>query len=480
VQSIGYEAWLDEQFAAPQSSFLSYLNVAAGAKSDEPHLQESWVHYAAIGGDQLRQRVAHALLEILVVSDHNGLQGASTELAAYMDVLMTGAFGNFRALLEHVTLNPAMGQFLDMLKNDMEDPELGTRPNENYAREILQLFSIGLHQLHPDGTPKLDAEGKPIPTYGEQEIEGFSRVFTGWTFYQTTKPYRFFNAREDWIHPMVASNKHHSPREKVLLGGVVLPPFQTPEQDLAAAMDNIFAHPNVGPFLSRRLIQRLVTSNPTPAYIARVASVFDDNGAGARGDLRAVVRAILLDPEARDLKTSRGPLYGKQREPMIRFLNVIRAFNMRATSGWYRVWDLDREIGQAAFKAPSVFNFFDPDFKPAGLVGDVGLVGPEFQITTESSVVALANVTKRLIYGTYGPYEEDKLIPDFTTELALANTPDALLDRLDLLLFSGGMSPELRGIVHDALVSLSKKDALRRVRTAVMLLVRSPEFAIQK
>jgi uncharacterized protein (DUF1800 family) len=480
IQSMGYEAWLNEQFAMPPSSFLAYLDAVTDEYVDEPHLQEAWVQHAAIGPDQLRQRVAHALLEVLVVSDHNGLQGASVELAAYMDVLMAGAFGNFRTLLEQVTLNPAMGKFLDMLKNDMEDPELGTRPNENYAREVLQLFSIGLHQLNPDGTPTLDLSGNLVPTYGAAEIEGFSRVFTGWTFYQTTKPYRFSSAKEDWRHPMVASAKHHSPREKVLLGGVVLPPFQTPEQDLADAMDNIFAHPNVGPFLARRLIQRLVTSNPSPGYVSRVAAVFGNNGAGVRGDLRAVVRAILLDQEARDLKTSRAPLYGKQREPMIRFMNVVRAFNMRATSGHFRVWDLYREIGQAAFKAPSVFNFFEPDFSPAGLVGDLGLFAPEFQITTESGVVAMANVLKRLVHGYYGPYAEDKLVPDFTTELALVSTPDALLDHLNTLLFSGGMSAELRGIVRDALVALSKKDALRRVRTAVILLVRSPEFAIQK
>ena len=480
VEAMGYDAWLNEQFAMTPSSFLAYLDAVTDEYVDEPHLQEAWVQYAATGADQLRQRVANALLEILVVSDHNGLQGASIELAAYMDVLMAGAFGNFRELLENVTLNPAMGRFLDMLKNDMEDPETGRRPNENYAREVLQLFSIGLHELNADGTPRLDGTGQPIPTYGQAQIEGFARVFTGWTFYQATKPYRFTSAPEDWRHPMVASARHHSPREKVLLGSVVLPPFQTAEQDLEDAMDNIFAHPNVGPFLARRLIQRLVTSNPTPGYVARVARVFADNGAGVRGDLRAVVRAVLLDVEARDARTSLAATYGKQREPMIRFVTVVRAFNMRATSGKFRIWDLHRDIGQAAFKAPSVFNFFDPDFVPEGLAGDLGLFAPEFQITTESSVVAFANVMKSLVYGYYGPYAEDKLVPDFTQELALALTPDPLLDRLDTLLFCGGMSAELRGIVRDALNAMSKKDPLRRVRTAVLLLVRSPEFAIQK
>ena len=281
VRAIGYDAWLDEQFAAAPSSLLAYLDAITDEYVDEPHLQEAWVQYAMTSPDQLRQRVAHALLEIMVVSDHNGLQGASVELAAYMDVLMANAFGSFRTLLERVTLNPAMGRFLDMLKNDMEDPDTGQRPNENYAREVLQLFSVGLVQLNPDGTPAHDALGQPTPTYGGAEVEGFSRVFTGWTFYQTTKPYRFSSAKEDWRNPMIAVAKHHSPREKRLLNGVVLPPFQTPEQDLAAALDNIAAHPNVGPFIGKQIIQRLVTSNPSPQYVARVAAVFNDNGSGA-------------------------------------------------------------------------------------------------------------------------------------------------------------------------------------------------------
>jgi uncharacterized protein (DUF1800 family) len=480
LRAIGYDAWLDEQFAAPPSSFLAYLDAITGEYVDEPHLQEAWVQYAMTAPDQLRQRVAHALLEILVVSDHNGLQGASVELAAYMDVLMANAFGSYRTLLERVTLNPAMGRFLDMLKNDMEDPETGRRPNENYAREVLQLFSIGLVQLNPDGTVAHDGLGQPIPTHGEAEVEGFSRVFTGWTFHQTTKPYRFFSAKEDWRNPMIAVASHHSPREKRLLNGVVLPPFQTPELDLAAALDTIAAHPNVGPFISRQLIQRLVTSNPSPQYVARVAAVFANNGSGARGDLRAVVRAILRDPDARNGRTSRLWSYGKLREPMIRFVTVARAFRMRAASGKFRIWDLHREIGQAAFKAPSVFNFFEPGYSPPGLIGELGLVAPEFQITTESSVVAMSNALRCLVDGEFGPYEEDRLRPDYSRELALAATPDALLDHLNTLLFAGGLSVELRTIVRDAVLSIPRSQPERRVRAAVLLLVRSPEFAIQK
>ena len=192
------------------------------------------------------------------------------------------------------------------------------------------------------------------------------------------------------------------------------------------------------------------------------------------------MRAILRDPEARDAKTSRAGFYGKLREPMIRFLTVARAFRMRATSGKFRIWDLHREIGQAAFKAPSVFNFFGPGYSPPGIIGEMGLLAPEFQITTESSVVAMSNAMKCLVNGDFGPYDEDKLRPDYTRELALAATPDALLDHLNTLLFAGGMSIELRGIVRDAIVAIPRSQAERRVRSAVLLLVRSPEFAIQK
>jgi uncharacterized protein (DUF1800 family) len=438
------------------------------------------VQAAATGRDQLRQRVANGLLELMVVANKNGLQGASWAHAAYMDVLMAGAFGNFRTLLREVTLNPAMGRFLDMLQNNRDDPFTGQQPNENYAREVLQLFTIGESLLNVDGALVLDAQGRPIPTYGQEEVAGFARIFTGWTFYQSAPPYEFWDVRRDWLRPMVAVPQHHSPGTKRLLNGVVIPAGQTPEKDLEDALDNIFTHPNVGPFVSRQLIQRLVTSNPTRAYVGRVASVFNDNGAGVRGDMRAVVRAILLDAEARDGNHSRWSMFGHLREPMIRFVTVMRAFNARAQSGLFHIWDLDRDMGQAAFRAPSVFNFFPPDFSPEGMVRDLGLVAPEFQINNEAQVTTAYNTIRRLIRDRYGWEDMDKLRLDLVEELALAGNPDALVERLNLLLFAGGMSAELSQIARNLVNEIPADDPQRRVRGVINLLVNSPEFMVQK
>lgn len=481
LQGVGVEAWLQEQFTAPRSDFVGYLRFFSGTEYiDEPHVQEAWVHYAVTGADQLRQRVANALLEIMVVANKNGLQGASWAHAAYMDVLMTHAFGNFRTLLREVTLNPAMGRFLDMLQNDREDPFTGQKPNENFAREVLQLFTIGTHLLNLDGSPVIASDGRPVPAYGQAEVDGFSKVFTGWTFAQSRTPYEFWEVRPDWLRPMVAVPAHHSSGPKTLLRGVVLPAGQTPERDLEDAIDNIFHHPNVGPFIAERLIQRLVTSNPSRAYVARVASVFNDNGAGVRGDLRAVVRAILLDPEARDAAFSRWSMYGKLREPMIRFVSVVRAFRARPPSNRFRIWNLDRDMGQAPFRAPSVFNFFSPDFAPEGLLSELGLRAPEFEITTEPAVIVATNTMRRLVRDAYGVSALDKLRLDLGEELALAGDPAALVDRLNTLLFAGGLSPELAAIARDLVSEIPPGESLRRVQAAITLLVISPEFVVQK
>lgn len=483
IQSLGYNAWIDAQLNAPRSSFVAYLDAIQPADDvPDEHVQESWFQYGTTRPDQLRQRVANALLEIMVVSEANGLEPATYEFATYMDLLMVYAFSNYRTILEQVTLSPTMGKFLDMLHNEKENPETGRIPNENYAREVLQLFSIGVNKLNIDGTPMLDAQNDPIPSFGQAEVEGFAKVFTGWTFYQATPPFRFRSAPEDWRHPMMALPNRHSPGTKLLLNGVTLPAGQTPEKDLQDALNNIFMHPNVGPFMAKQLIQRLVSSNPSPAYVARVASVFNDNGSGVRGDMKAVIKAVLLDSEARDVAVSRQPAYGKQKEPMIRFVSVLRAFGGRAETGIYSVWHLERAMGQAPFRAPSVFNFFQPDYRQPGRIMDAGLVSPEFQITNEVSVVQAANAMDHLISEGYTDYYYDGNVIklDLTAESALTNTPDALLDRLNLLLCAGGMSAELRTIVKDAVTAIPSNRPNRRARAAVHLIVNSPEFVVQK
>lgn len=486
VQTLGYHAWIDEQVSAPISGFLGYVDgtvAGTGETLAQSHLQEAWVQAAAQGPDQLRQRVANALLEILVVSRANGLSGSTQTigLAGYMDVLTRNAFGNFRTLLQDVTLNPAMGRFLNMVQNARENARTGRNPNENYARELLQLFSIGLVRLNLDGTPMLGADGQPIPTYDQEVIRAFAKVFTGWTYAQVTQPYRFTGIPQNWRGPMIPIAAQHSTAQKTLLDGRVLPAGQTADQDLADALDNVFAHPNVGPFISQRLIQRLVTANPTPEYVARVASVFDDNGNRVRGDLAAVVRAILLDREARSAAAAATPAYGHMREPMIRLVTVLRAFNGRAASGRYRaVTNLDGTMGQAPFRSPTVFNFFMPDYARPGAIADANLKSPEFQIATETTVITAANTIRDLVYRGYGGAEPDLVRLDLAGEQAAASTPGALMDRLNVLLFGGQMSAATRNIVLQAMNQVSASQPLTRARMAIHLLLNSPEFIIQK
>jgi uncharacterized protein (DUF1800 family) len=488
LRSKGYVAWFDEQERAPVSSFLGYLDGITSGFVVQSRLEKAWFGAAVSGPDQLRQRVANALLEILVVSDAGGLGGddATEGLAAYMDILARHAFGNFRTLLEDVTLSPAMGIYLDMMGNDKEDPSTGRNPNENYARELLQLFSIGLFELDIDGTLRLDASGAPIPTYGQAEIRAFAKALTGWTTYQASEPYVLTGALTDWRRPMLALAAHHSDGAKTLLGGVTLPAGQGPLADLQGALDVVFNHPNVGPFLAFRLIQRLVTSNPSRGYVARVASVFNDNGAGVRGDLKAVVRAILLDAEARQPVSADGPAFGHVKEPMFRLTHLLRAFNASSASGIFKMWGVKERMGQAAFRSPTVFNFFPPSYAPPGPIAAAQLVAPEFEITSQTTAVQYANTVRELVYSGYqaaypgfGPVPEPVTL-DVSIEQQLAATPEALLDRLDLVLLQGRLSRELRQIVLDAVSALPAADSLGRARLAVYLLATSPEFVVQR
>ena len=328
VRAMGATAWLDEQFRLPIThSHLGYLRevrTLTGKDAGEEHAYEAiWQNYL-FGADQLRARVAFALSEIVVISNIAPDQNPWA-LASWMDMLYRNAFGNYRTLLEEATLHPAMGYYLNMLGNDRENPGEGYRPNENYARELMQLFTIGLVRLNPDGTPARNASGATLPTFDQSVVEGYAQVFTGWNFAgnDTASDDAFYwPPVENWIDPMVPWPKHHSPGAKKLVDGRVLPAGQAPRKDLADALDSLFNHPNAGPFLARRLIQFLVTSNPSPGYVARVAARFDNNGGGVRGDLAAVVRAILADPEARDPTLAMAPTFGKLREPVIRFTHL--------------------------------------------------------------------------------------------------------------------------------------------------------------
>ncbi|GAA5175164.1 DUF1800 family protein [Niveibacterium umoris] len=492
--STGYERWLWDQFHTDAASHLAYLDAQKARETDKDHPAGQYTEemsYEAVwqqwlrGPDQLRARVAFALSEILVISniapDLNPLA-----MSSYMDMLNRNAFGNYRTLLEDVTLHPAMGYYLNMLRSEKEDPDRGTHPNENYAREVLQLFSIGLVKLNPDGSVQLGAGGKPIPTYGQDEIAGFAKAFSGWSFAgaDTANPDSFEDGNENWTQPMKAWPAKHSSAEKLLLNGQKLPAGQTPEQDMKGALDAIFQHPNVGPFIGRQLIQRLVTSNPSPAYIQRVADVFANDGSGVRGNLKAVVRAILLDPEARDPARAADGRFGKQREPVIRFANYLRATNAASASGSNRIHYLDsadNALGQSPLLSPSVFNFFSPNYRQPGRIAAAGLYSPEFQITTETSVVGSLNFFSGLVNdGGYGWEEPHRLKMNYAPLEALAGDPAALAERLNWLLYAGAMSADTRALLVATVAALDAADKTARVKAALILTAISPDYVIQK
>jgi uncharacterized protein (DUF1800 family) len=494
VRTDGYERWLFNQFNAPTLLHTAYLDEqrqrdGQNKARDEMSYEAIWQQWLT-GADQLRGRVAFALSQIMVVSNV-APDLRPYAMSSYMDLLNRNAFGNYRTLLGEVTLHPTMGYYLNMLESEKDDAARGIHPNENYAREVLQLFSIGLVELNPDGSTRL-AGGKPIPTFGEAEVKGFAKAFSGWSFasLDATKPEQFHkgdqNLDSNWTTPMKAFASKHSPEAKKLLGNVTLPAGQSAQKDLDDALDVIFQHPNVGPFIGRQLIQRLVTSNPSADYIARVAATFNNNGAGVRGDLKAVVRAVLLDPEAR-VPPAASASWGKLREPVIRFATFLRALNAKSRSGSNRIHYLDSSddgLGQSPLLAPSVFNFFSPNYRQPGALAAAGLVAPEFQITTETSVVGSLNFFARLINSEGYGSGEHKLVLDLAPLQALASDPAALAARLDLLLFAGQMSTSTRERITRMLAAMpggtSANNMKRRVKAALIVTAVSPDFVIQK
>lgn len=486
----GLDPWINEQLTMPASSHVQYLTDAAARdpkgkvyeQSTYEAIWQQWLNDRA----QLRARVAFALSEIFVISNIAPNLNPWA-MSSYMDMLNRNAFGNWRTLLQEVTLHPAMGYFLDMLGNEKEDPARDRMPNENYAREVLQLFSIGLVQLGIDGTPVLATDGKPVPTYDEATVAGFAKVFTGWGFggNNNADNATWYKQKENWTVPMVPWPLRHSASAKPLLNGTVLPAGQSPERDLKEALDNIFWHPNVGPFTCRLLIQRLVTSNPSKGQVRRCAETFNNNGYGERGNLAFVVRNILMDPEARDLAVATGPGAGKQREPVVRFANFLRAFNARSPSGRNAIHYLDSaddSLGQSPLIAPSVFNFFSPSFRPPGPVAAAGLVAPEFQITTETSVVGALNFFGGLVdRGYYGWNTTTRLTLDYAVlQTVAAASPQMLADHLDMLLFAGGMSAGTRNTLVSVVGSIPASRSRDRVEAALIIAAMSPDYVIQK
>jgi endo-chitodextinase len=498
VTATGFGAWIDQQIATPARSHLLFIEEAkarrAAAATDgkadfreEDSYEAIWQQWLW-GNDQLRARMSFALSEIMVIS--NTAPDIYPEaMSSYMDALNKNAFSTYRELLEAVTLQPAMGYYLNMMGSEKEDAANNKRPNENYAREVLQLFSVGLYELNADGSRKLDATGKPISTYDESIVKGFAQAFTGWNFAgnDTSKESTFDDPKENWRESLQPWPGKHSAGTKKLLSGLVLPAGQTPQADMKAALDNIANHPNVGPFIGRQLIQRFVTSNPSPAYIARVTAVFDNNGRGVRGDLGAVIKAVLLDDEARAAPAANNASMGKQREPVIRFANILRAFNGASKNGLNSIDYLDsadNALGQSPLLAPSVFNFFSPNYTRPGKLAAANMVAPEFQITNEIQTIGTANFFYNLVRDEGYGNGDSRVVLDLKPALALANDPTKLVDYLDGLLTYGQLSNNTRNTIIDS-VSAMRFDASDwarklRVRTALTLVALSSDFVIQK
>lgn len=498
-----YGRWIDQQLQQPASLQLPHVQAAYAALPQpvqnigrlNDDRVDIWFRNVVNGPDQLRQRVAFALSEIMVVSQQSVLQAFPFALADYYDMLARNAFGDFRQLMEAVTLHPAMGLYLSMLGNRKPDAARNIRPDENYARELMQLFTIGLIELNPDGTPRRDAQGQMIPTYDQSVIEGFAHVYTGWNWAGAAS---FGQARptlENQVQAMQAYSAQHDTEAKKVLSypGAALtqiPPRSPadPAADLRDALDNIFNHPNLGPFISRQLIQRLVTSNPSPAYVQRVANVFANDGSGRRGNLGAVVRAVLLDPEARDPPATAAA--GKLKEPLLRVTQLWRAYGGRTESGRFNVQNPTAVTGQGPLQAPSVFNFFSPFYAPPGEIADQGLVAPELQIATEYLDTLLTNYlfvqtfcyTSAPVTGCPAVRPEvrpDLVFIDVGTEVGLANDPTALVDRIAQKLLGGPASAMLQTQARAAVERAPASLAGLRVAEALYLVASSPEYARQ-
>jgi uncharacterized protein (DUF1800 family) len=518
VMSVGYSAWIDEQFAKPASSNLALWDARATSFDGNINAEQDGTTHAfwrnAIGGDdQLRQRVAFSLSQIFVISMQDANVGGNARAAAaFLDMLGDKGLGNYRDLIQAVSKHPMMLTYLTALRNQKADPNTGRVPDENYAREVMQLMSIGLHMLNADGSEQLKA-GQPIDAYGQADISGMARVFTGWSYACPAWPDSscFFLGEkagvrdpDRYIKPLLGYPQYHSTEEKKFLGVTI--PAQSkadPDASLKIALDTLYNHQNVGPFIGRQLIQRLVTSNPSPAYVAAVSAKFANNGSGVRGDMKAVVKAVLMNPEARQMTTSSGKL----REPMLKLSAFMRAFAFKSDSGDYLVGNTDEAaftLGQSPLRSPSVFNFYRPGYVPAGTgAAKAGLAVPEMQLASETSTAGYINYMRdNIVYGVgwFAGSVNGKTVnrrdlqPDYSAELALADNSSGLVDRLNDHLMYGSMPAALKSLISGAVDKIAipalrtdksnqadvDRTKLDRVRAAILLTVVSPEFQMQR
>ena len=485
VREVGYAGWVDEQLAMPViSSRWEWLKSkgydAAANKFNIAGFDNVAWRWLISSQDSLRQRVTFALSEIVVIGV-DGLENAGGWKAfggaAWLDMLDANAFGNLRNLLQQVSTSLQMGSFLTFRGNAKASATTGAVPDENYARELLQLFMIGLVELNLDGTPRL-VNGQPIETYTQTDISGLARVFTGWDI-------DYAGANNDipdhHRRPMLQVPSRYETGAKTFLG-LTIPAGTEATKSLTMALDHLYAHTNVPPFWSRQLIQRLVTSNPSPAYVERVARVFQNDGTGQRGNLSAVVRAILLDVEARTDSPSDQPMAGKVREPILRLLAWARAWGVRSASDNWAIGntsDPATRLGQSPLRSPSVFNFFRPAYVPPNSAfSSSGLVAPELQLTNESTVAGYLNFMQTLVAGSISD-----IVPDYSTLLTLADSPAALVTEINTVMAAGQLSAATQTLIVGAINAMSRANdaAMRqRVNAAMLLVLATPEFVVLK
>jgi len=533
LSSTGLEDWIDNQFMLVRglncvnrvTDITNIKNAGAGTPDGgawDWFWDYAFWEYSMTTSDVLRQRVALALTEILVISRNSGFGENPYPFASFYDMLLDNAFGNYRDILGSVTRQPAMGLYLTYMNNPKQDTTYEiqggdtlsvqiTFPDENYAREVMQLFTIGLCELNIDGTCKKDENGVDIPTYDNVDIAEFSKIFTGYTW---ANPWCEFGCGStDWygdiVQNLVMVNNYHDPSSKTLLNGHVIQPRNpiNGEGDVDEALDHLFNHPNVGPFIGKLLIQRLVTSNPSPAYVERVAKAFNGEShySSERGDMQAVIKAILLDDEARNCQSQNDPNFGMLREPFVRYLQLVHSFELSSPSGVYRnvMNTISEQFGQKIFTSPSVFNFFQQDYQPIGPIEEAGMYAPEFQITNSQSIAGYMNALNNwLFYGNvvddwgWGyegsvDYNNDRATLDFSTEITLVDDDKLLelLDRLNLILTHGQLSQRTKDAIIEVvkempIVGYNEDNTqflrLNRVQMAVYLVMASPEYLINR
>ncbi len=527
---LGIDNWLEEEFNKPvtfhrphfDDIVANYIVIAKDEIENREFVPKdenvieipfvygryAWWDSVMKSEDHLRQRIALALSEIFVISISSDILAFfPLSQVDYYDLMLKNAFGNFRDLLYDITLHPSMGIYLSHAGNVKADPQINRFPDENYAREVMQLFSIGLFELNQDGSKFLDNNGIPIPTYTNKEITEFAKIFTGlnllWEVQEEEllKEIPTINLGEMFSFPMEMDDNNHEPGEKNLLNDKIVPSGQTGLEDIDDAIDNLYNHQNVGPFIGRKLIQRLVTSNPSPGYISRVSAVFNDNGSGVRGDMKAVIKAILLDQEARNTDMLNDINHGMQREPFIRYVSILKVFNAKTKNGVFHNtgFRVEMMMQQHVLASPSVFNFFQPDYSPKGPIGDAGLVAPEFQITTSTTAITSINFMEEVVVdgflneifevfdsinngvkpiAAYLKYRKYFAKLNLKEEIALAKNLNALINRLDLVMAYGNLSNETKQIVKEAITQFDNKED--QVRFAIFLISISPEYTIFK